>query len=69
VDLLLPLLKDLTLTSPYNFVAKAKPALSQVVVPSEDLDFLSSQHHKVDYGLEMVRLLGLLADVSDDQVV
>ena len=52
-----------------KLVAKREPSGSQVIVPSKQLYLVSRWHEQVDDGVDLLRLLTLLSDFGDDQIV
>lgn len=52
-----------------QLVPQRQPALSEVVVPREELYLLGSRDEEVDESVNLIRLLRLLSDLSHNQIV
>lgn len=49
-----------------ELVTQGEPALTQVVVPGKKLYLFSAWHQQIYQCVDLIRFLGLLADLSDD---
>lgn len=52
-----------------QLVTETEPTLSQVVVSGEQFYFVGGRHHEVDQGVDLLRLLRLLPNLCNDQIV